>query len=171
MRAADPSGGLEKCWQGKELLRQLLGLAGTDPDRSLIWRRLSDSTRTAPTPRSTNSADSPGPSTPGSRRSSRASTPESATAAPRDTTASSSTSAGSRSASATSRTTGDGYATPAPGDPAGSQPVASSPDHSEEPANHRPTQTRRPITAAAGLRALVTIGPGERPPGRSTSRP
>jgi transposase len=42
MRAADPSGGLEKCWQGKEMLRQLLGLAGTDPDRSLIWRRLTD---------------------------------------------------------------------------------------------------------------------------------
>jgi transposase len=42
MRAADPSGGLEKCWQGKEMLRQLLGLAGTDPDRSLIWRHLTD---------------------------------------------------------------------------------------------------------------------------------
>ena len=42
MRVADPSGGLEKCWQGKEMLRQLLGLAGTDPDRSLIWGHLTD---------------------------------------------------------------------------------------------------------------------------------
>jgi hypothetical protein len=39
MRAAHPSGGLEKCWQGKEMLRALLALAGTDPDRSLIWNR------------------------------------------------------------------------------------------------------------------------------------
>ena len=30
-----PSGGLEKCWQGKEMLRHLLALAGTDPDRNL----------------------------------------------------------------------------------------------------------------------------------------
>jgi len=36
MRAADPSGGLEKCWQGEEMLRPLLALPGTDPDRSLI---------------------------------------------------------------------------------------------------------------------------------------
>jgi transposase len=51
MRVADPSGGLEKCWQGKEMLRQLLGLAGTDgpepdlgaPDRLLhALRRLRD---------------------------------------------------------------------------------------------------------------------------------
>ena len=43
MRAADPSGGLEKCWQAKEMLRDLLALAGTDgPDRSLIWQRLTD---------------------------------------------------------------------------------------------------------------------------------
>jgi transposase len=42
MRAADPSGGLEKCWQGKEMLRQLLALAGTDPDRSKIWNQLTD---------------------------------------------------------------------------------------------------------------------------------
>ena len=42
MRVADPSGGLEKCWQGKEKLRSLLALAGTGPDRSLIWKRLTD---------------------------------------------------------------------------------------------------------------------------------
>ena len=42
MRAADPSGGLEKCWQGKEKLRRLLALAGTEPDRNLIWTRLTD---------------------------------------------------------------------------------------------------------------------------------
>jgi transposase len=42
MRVADPSGGLEKCWQGKEMLRQLLALAGTDPDRSRIWNQLTD---------------------------------------------------------------------------------------------------------------------------------
>ena len=42
MRVADPSGGLEKCWQGKEMLRQLLSLAGTDPDRSRIWNQLAD---------------------------------------------------------------------------------------------------------------------------------
>ena len=42
MRAADPSGGLEKCWRGKEMLRQLLALAGTDPDRSRIWNQLTD---------------------------------------------------------------------------------------------------------------------------------
>jgi transposase len=42
MRVADPSGGLEKCWQGKEMLRRLLTLAGTDPDRSKIWNRLTD---------------------------------------------------------------------------------------------------------------------------------
>jgi len=41
MRTADPSGGLEKCWQAKELLRGLLRLARTGgPDRSLIWQRL-----------------------------------------------------------------------------------------------------------------------------------
>ena len=40
---ADPSGGLEKCWQAKELLRNLLGLARAGgPDRSLIWQRLAD---------------------------------------------------------------------------------------------------------------------------------
>ena len=42
MRVADPSGGLEKCWQGKEMLRRLLALAGTNPDRSLIWNQLTD---------------------------------------------------------------------------------------------------------------------------------
>jgi hypothetical protein len=43
MRTADPSGGLEKCWQAKELLRNLLTLARTGgPDRSLIWQRLTD---------------------------------------------------------------------------------------------------------------------------------
>ena len=42
MHAADPSGGLEKCWQGKEMLRRLLALAGTEPDRNLIWTRLTD---------------------------------------------------------------------------------------------------------------------------------
>ena len=42
MRLADPAGGLEKCWQGKEKLRRLLALAGTDPDRDLIWNRLTD---------------------------------------------------------------------------------------------------------------------------------
>ena len=42
MRAADPSGGLEKCWQGKEMLRWLLALAGTEPDRNPIWTRLTD---------------------------------------------------------------------------------------------------------------------------------
>jgi transposase len=42
MRAADPSGGLEKCWQGKEMLRSLLALAGTTPDRGVIWTRLTD---------------------------------------------------------------------------------------------------------------------------------
>ena len=42
MRQADPSGGLEKCWQGKEMLRRLLALAGTNPDRTLIWNRLTD---------------------------------------------------------------------------------------------------------------------------------
>ena len=42
MRRADPSGGLEKCWQGKEMLRKLLSLAGTDPDRNLIWNKLTD---------------------------------------------------------------------------------------------------------------------------------
>src|SRR6476620_9068548 len=42
MRAADPSGGLEKCWQGKEMLRALLALAGSDPDRGKIWNQLTD---------------------------------------------------------------------------------------------------------------------------------
>jgi transposase len=42
MRVADPSGGLEKCWQGKEMLRALLALAGTDPDRNRIWNQLTD---------------------------------------------------------------------------------------------------------------------------------
>ena len=40
MRRADPSGGLEKCWQGKELLRKLLKLAGTNPDRGRIFNAL-----------------------------------------------------------------------------------------------------------------------------------
>jgi transposase len=40
MRRADPSGGLEKCWQGKELLRKLLKLAGTNPDRGQIFNAL-----------------------------------------------------------------------------------------------------------------------------------
>jgi len=42
MRVADPSGGLEKCWRGKEMLRQLLALAGSNPDRSRIWNQLTD---------------------------------------------------------------------------------------------------------------------------------
>jgi len=43
MRTADRSGGLENCWQAKELLRNLLALAGGGgPDRSLIWERLTD---------------------------------------------------------------------------------------------------------------------------------
>jgi transposase len=42
MRAADPSGGLEKCWQGKEMLRRLLALAGGEPDRNRIWNQLTD---------------------------------------------------------------------------------------------------------------------------------
>jgi transposase len=42
MRVADPSGGLEKCWQGKEMLRQLLALAGSNPDRNRIWNQLTD---------------------------------------------------------------------------------------------------------------------------------
>jgi hypothetical protein len=49
MRTADPSGGLEKCWQGREMLRGLLALAGTDPDRSLIWRRLTPGANQNPT--------------------------------------------------------------------------------------------------------------------------
>jgi transposase len=40
VRRADPSGGLEKCWQGKELLRKLLKLAGTNPDRGRIFNAL-----------------------------------------------------------------------------------------------------------------------------------
>jgi hypothetical protein len=40
MARADPSGGLEKCWRGKELLRVLLALAGTEPDRTRIWNAL-----------------------------------------------------------------------------------------------------------------------------------
>jgi hypothetical protein len=40
MTRADPTGGLEKCWRGKELLRDLLALAGTDPDRTRIWNAL-----------------------------------------------------------------------------------------------------------------------------------
>jgi len=42
MRTADPSGGLEKCWQGKEMLRRLLALAGSNPDRNRIWNQLTD---------------------------------------------------------------------------------------------------------------------------------
>ena len=43
MGIADPSGGLEKCWQAKELLRNPLTLARSGgPDRSLIWQRLTD---------------------------------------------------------------------------------------------------------------------------------
>jgi len=40
MRQADPTGGLEKCWRGKELLRSMLALAGTNPDHTVIWNRL-----------------------------------------------------------------------------------------------------------------------------------
>jgi len=40
MRSADPTGGLEKCWQGKELLRDLLKLAGTGCDRTAIFNAL-----------------------------------------------------------------------------------------------------------------------------------
>lgn len=42
MKTADPTGGLQKCWQVKELLRHLLKLAGTDPDWALVWRGLTD---------------------------------------------------------------------------------------------------------------------------------
>ena len=42
MRRGDPTGGLEKCWQGKEMLRDLLKLAGTTPDRGRIWNALTD---------------------------------------------------------------------------------------------------------------------------------
>lgn len=42
MKTADPTGGLQKCWKAKELLRHLLKLAGTDPDWALVWRRLTD---------------------------------------------------------------------------------------------------------------------------------
>ena len=42
MHAADPSGGLEKCWQRMEMLRRLLALAVTEPDRNLVWTRLTD---------------------------------------------------------------------------------------------------------------------------------
>jgi len=40
MRRADPSGGLEKCWQGKELVRKLLKLASTNPDHGQIFNVL-----------------------------------------------------------------------------------------------------------------------------------
>jgi len=40
VRRADPSGDLEKCWKGKELLRTLLKLAGTNPDRGRIVNAL-----------------------------------------------------------------------------------------------------------------------------------
>jgi transposase len=42
MATADPTGGLEKCWRAKELLRQVLALAGTGVDRTLIWNRLTN---------------------------------------------------------------------------------------------------------------------------------
>ena len=42
MRRGDPTGGLEKCWQGQEMLRDLLKLAGTTPDRGRIWNALTD---------------------------------------------------------------------------------------------------------------------------------
>ena len=42
MRRADPTGGREKCWQGKGLLRDLLKLAGTRPDLGRIWNALTD---------------------------------------------------------------------------------------------------------------------------------
>lgn len=40
MRAADPTGGIEKCWTAKELLRQLLQQSGPRADRSRIWQML-----------------------------------------------------------------------------------------------------------------------------------
>ncbi|AZI57433.1 hypothetical protein EH165_03915 [Nakamurella antarctica] len=42
IRAADPTGGLEKCWQAKEKLRSVLSLAGTNPGRSQVWNLLID---------------------------------------------------------------------------------------------------------------------------------
>src|ERR1700712_1736082 len=42
MKTADPTGGLQKCWKAKELLRHLLKLAGTKPDWAQVWRRLTD---------------------------------------------------------------------------------------------------------------------------------
>lgn len=42
IRRADPTGGLEKCWQGKEMLRDLLNMAGAVPDRGRIWNALTD---------------------------------------------------------------------------------------------------------------------------------
>ena len=42
MKTADPTGGLQKCWQAKELLRHLLKLAGTDRDWAQVWRWLTD---------------------------------------------------------------------------------------------------------------------------------
>jgi len=42
MKTADPTGGLQKCWKAKELLRHLLKLAGTDPDWALVWQRRTD---------------------------------------------------------------------------------------------------------------------------------
>jgi transposase len=42
MKTADPTGGLQKCWRAKELLRHLLKLAGTEPDWALVWQRLTD---------------------------------------------------------------------------------------------------------------------------------
>ena len=38
MHAADHPR-VRKCWQGKELPRQLLALAGNEPDTNLIWSR------------------------------------------------------------------------------------------------------------------------------------
>jgi transposase len=40
MTKADPSSGLEKCRRGKELLRKLLAMAGTHPDRTRTWNAL-----------------------------------------------------------------------------------------------------------------------------------
>ena len=40
MARSDPTGGLEKCWRAKEMLRGLLGLAGPGADRSLVWQHL-----------------------------------------------------------------------------------------------------------------------------------
>ena len=113
MRRGDPTGGLEKCWQGKEMLRDLLKLAGTTPDRGRIWNALTDFY--------IHCADS------GVAQLRRLAWP---------------------SASAIKTTRNGGYATPAPGDPGGCQPAASSPVNSEEPV----------CGQNASLRAAVSCG-------------